>query len=78
MSKYFGDFFDGVRHKLGIVDVLLQLLEHSVGNVIFVVVVKTLQKVRISEQNLCRCPVGPEQDRGRLTVDKAIQTGLIY
>ena len=57
---YLGDFFHGIRHKLRIFNVFLEFLEHSVGNVVFVVFVQTLQKVRISEQNLCGCPVSPE------------------
>ena len=61
VSTYFGNFFHGIRHELWIVDVLLELLEHSVGNVVLVVVVKTLQKVRVSKQDLGRRPVGPEQ-----------------
>jgi len=62
-STYFRNFFHDFRHKLWIVGVFLEFLEQSFRNVIFVIVIETLQEVGVSKNDLRRCPVSPAKQR---------------
>ena len=57
----FGDFLDGLGREARVLDVFLQLLQHSFGNVVLVVIVKPLQEVPVPKKNLSRGPVSPER-----------------